>query len=101
MGSHNNCSTFVTALTQSFGTDLTGTWALPFRLMEAMSNAGGTIEIGSGGEVLCGDVLCTGNEWLEARAISAGSISAVPIPAAAWLFGSALLGLGLVKRRKA
>lgn len=25
----------------------------------------------------------------------------VPLPAAAWLFGSALLGLGLVKRRKA
>lgn len=25
----------------------------------------------------------------------------IPLPAAAWLFGSALLGLGLVKRRKA
>lgn len=28
-------------------------------------------------------------------------VSAVPIPAAAWLFGSAILGLGWVKRRKA
>ncbi len=28
-------------------------------------------------------------------------VSAVPIPAAAWLFGSALLGLGVVKRKKA
>lgn len=27
-------------------------------------------------------------------------ISAVPLPAAAWLFGSALLGLGVIKRRK-
>jgi hypothetical protein len=27
-------------------------------------------------------------------------IPEVPIPAAAWLFGSALLGLGLAKRRK-
>ncbi len=27
--------------------------------------------------------------------------SEVPVPAAAWLFGSALLGLGVVKRRKA
>jgi hypothetical protein len=27
-------------------------------------------------------------------------VSAVPLPAAAWLFGSALLGLGVVKRRK-
>jgi hypothetical protein len=28
------------------------------------------------------------------------SISAVPIPAAAWLFGSALLGLGAIKRKR-
>ena len=28
-------------------------------------------------------------------------VSAVPIPPAAWLFGSALLGLGFIKRRKA
>ncbi len=28
-------------------------------------------------------------------------VTAVPVPAAAWLFGSALLGLGAVKRRKA
>jgi len=26
--------------------------------------------------------------------------SAVPVPAAAWLFGSALLGLGVVRRKK-
>ncbi len=29
------------------------------------------------------------------------TLSPVPVPAAAWLFGSALLGLGAVKRRKA
>ncbi|MFT6051921.1 MAG: hypothetical protein ACI9B9_001564 [Halioglobus sp.] len=29
------------------------------------------------------------------------SVAAVPLPAAAWLFGSALLGLGMIKRRKA
>jgi hypothetical protein len=29
------------------------------------------------------------------------SSSAVPLPAAAWLFGSALLGFGALKRRKA
>lgn len=29
------------------------------------------------------------------------SSSVVPLPAAAWLFGSALLGLGVLKRRKA
>lgn len=29
-----------------------------------------------------------------------GSVSAVPLPAAAWLFGSALLGMGVLRRRK-
>ena len=28
------------------------------------------------------------------------SASAVPVPAAAWLFGSALLGLGVVRRKQ-
>ncbi len=28
-----------------------------------------------------------------------GSVSAVPVPAAAWLFGSAIMGLGLVRRK--
>jgi hypothetical protein len=30
----------------------------------------------------------------------AGSVSAVPLPAAAWLFGSALLGLGALRRKQ-
>jgi hypothetical protein len=29
-----------------------------------------------------------------------GTVSAVPIPAAVWLFGSALAGLGWMRRRK-
>ncbi|MBD9355293.1 VPLPA-CTERM sorting domain-containing protein [Methylomonas albis] len=33
-------------------------------------------------------------------AISPGNITAVPVPAAAWLFGSALAGLGAVSRRR-
>ena len=43
------------------------------------------------------------------QAVDAGGLAAtssltpnvVPVPAAAWLFGSALLGLGVIKRRKA
>ncbi|MGB1140122.1 MAG: VPLPA-CTERM sorting domain-containing protein [Halioglobus sp.] len=31
---------------------------------------------------------------------SVSSVSAVPLPAAVWLFASTLLGLGIVKRRK-
>ena len=32
-------------------------------------------------------------------AVRAGDVSLVPVPAAAWLFGSALVGLGLVRRK--
>lgn len=32
--------------------------------------------------------------------INASNVSAVPVPAAAWLFGSALVGLGVVRRKK-
>ena len=39
---------------------------------------------------------------LPAELISFGTVSAVPIPAAAWLFGSGLLGLvGIARRKKA
>lgn len=33
-------------------------------------------------------------------AVRAGDVSSVPVPAAAWLFGSALLGLAGIKRKK-
>lgn len=35
-----------------------------------------------------------------APASSTSTVSAVPLPAAAWLFGSALLGMGFFRRRK-
>lgn len=43
-----------------------------------------------------------GVSWFTETVGAAGvfRINAVPIPAAAWLFGSALLGLGLMKRKK-
>ena len=44
------------------------------------------------------DILVADTATLDASVIYA---SAVPLPAAAWLFGSALLGLGMVKRKKA
>ncbi|WP_279246039.1 VPLPA-CTERM sorting domain-containing protein [Candidatus Litorirhabdus singularis] len=37
---------------------------------------------------------------LAGIAVQTGDIAAVPIPAAVWLFGSALLGLGAIKRKK-
>ena len=41
-----------------------------------------------------------GTEY-EVSLVSGSLVSEVPIPAAVWLFGSALLGLGAIKRRKA
>jgi hypothetical protein len=50
---------------------------------------------------ICGGVPgCESNIFWDNISITA-DIAAVPVPAAAWLFGSALLGLGAVKRRKA
>jgi hypothetical protein len=46
---------------------------------------------------------CNNDYCLEASAfysVSGAAITAVPVPAAAWLFGSALLGLAGIKRKK-
>jgi hypothetical protein len=42
---------------------------------------------------------CCGNGFQD-HFFSSGSIKPVPVPAAAWLFGSALLGLARIKRKK-
>ena len=44
---------------------------------------------------------CCGNGFKKQDFQSGGTISPVPLPAAAWLFGSALLGLGALKRKRA
>ena len=71
---------------------------------KALTNLGGTIDIVPGvfdpfwgpesGSYLnqCGGSGCGGS------AILGGSISAVPVPAAAWLFGTALAGLAFLRR---
>jgi hypothetical protein len=41
------------------------------------------------------------NSWVGLDNFTLESSAAVPVPAAVWLFGSALLGLGVVKRKKA
>jgi hypothetical protein len=49
----------------------------------------------SGGELI---VTALGPDW--AHSTEYGAVSAVPVPATAWLFGSALLGMLAVVRRK-
>jgi hypothetical protein len=48
------------------------------------------------GLAICGGGICNG----VSEDNIAGTVSAVPLPAAAWLFGSAILGLAGVARRK-
>ena len=72
-----------------------------------LTNAGGVVDLytagGTDGEGICATAACdpTGAGAVSAfRGFAGGSVSAVPIPAAAWLFGSAILGLFGIARRK-
>jgi len=74
-------------------------------LVTNMTNAGGTIDIQSPGqaglthEAICADLDC--NNINVFREIVSGSITTIPIPPAIWLFGSGLMGLAGMARRKA
>jgi len=61
----------------------------------ALTNAGGTVGL-SGGEALIGPAW---GLYSESTIIS-GTVSTVPVPAAVWLFGSAVSALGLLRRRR-
>lgn len=57
--------------------------------------------VGINGTVKKGDyLLLTTTGTHEQFYLSAAEVSAVPLPAGAWLFGSALVGAGVVARRK-
>ena len=77
---------------------LAGAPALALSFAAPLTHAGGLITIGGGGEAICGDECAIPVSGL--RNISSGQISAVPVPAAVWLFGSALAGLGWLKRKQ-
>lgn len=54
-------------------------------------------ENNSGGDLT---IVADGADWSHATEYGSLSVSAVPVPAAVWLFGSALLGLMALARRK-
>jgi hypothetical protein len=78
---------------------LEGAHLLELSFAASLTNAGGVIAIEGVGESLCGQECMY--PVLQLRDITSGQISAVPVPAAVWLFGSALAGLGWMRRRKA
>ncbi|MGI9309169.1 MAG: VPLPA-CTERM sorting domain-containing protein [Gammaproteobacteria bacterium] len=62
-----------------------------------LSNAGGTVNISNGSELSQSSAPHWGT---RARGWSGGTLTAVPVPAAVWLFGSALTGLGWMRRKQ-
>ena len=77
-------------------TGTTGTLLLLFA--EGLTNAGGSIALVAGP---CFASCEFRSDPISAtRGVLTGSITAVPIPAAVWLFGSALAGLGWMRRKQ-
>ena len=76
---------------------------LIFLLQGYLTNTGGTINVGD--PLLSGLWNCTNNDCSSAGGapiakISGGTLTAVPLPAAVWLFGLGLLSLfGFMKRK--
>jgi hypothetical protein len=94
--------------TSSNPADATGYYGISLQFASALTNAGGTVQLftagGTDGEGVCknSDCLPQGAAGVTAfRGFSAGSVSAVPIPAAVWLFGSGLGLLGWMRRKPA
>lgn len=62
-----------------------------------LTNAGGSVLITSGAELSSSGAPYWG---VGQRSIVSGALTAVPVPAAVWLFGSALAGLGWMRRKQ-
>jgi hypothetical protein len=87
-------------LVESIEPDMTGVPGMQFIFATGLTNAGGTISITEPSfETFCGDLNCFTTAEPR-RSLVAGQISSVPVPAAVWLFGSALVGLGWLRRKQ-
>jgi len=66
-----------------------------------LTNAGGTLGMSTFGGTFgtCANADCSSVQFDSSVVLVSGTVSAVPVPAAAWLFGSALAGLGWTRRR--
>ena len=64
----------------------------------ALSDAGGIISIVTPDDVSV-EINLGGPGTGFVRYIESGTVSAIPVPAAVWLFGSALVGLGYFRKR--
>jgi len=76
--------------------DFVGLFILDLRFDSALTNAGGSVSL----LPTSYEGLYQGEFVAFERAVVSGTLSAVPIPAPAWLFGSALAGLGWMRRKQ-
>lgn len=81
--------------------DLTGVQDVYLNLNASMTNAGGVIDVTAVETYECLDAPCDNFDLLYSGTPIVGTISSVPLPAAAWLFGSGLIGLIGMARKKA
>ena len=85
------------------GCDEAGSLPVMFwEFSNGLTNAGGTINVQSAAEFRCASGFggCEFPSFGDSRSIVSGVITTVPIPAAAWLFGSALAGLSWLRRKE-
>jgi hypothetical protein len=86
------------ALVSSDLADLTGLPAIGIGFAAALTNTGGLISIDAGIEGTCVNAGCDAPNAFPVRNILSGQLSAIPVPAAVWLFASALGLLGWLRR---
>jgi hypothetical protein len=68
----------------------------------SLTNAGGIVEVSVTSPYCYPTSGSCEVDWFayEGRRVTGGRVTAVPVPAAVWLFGSALAGLGWFRRRQ-
>jgi hypothetical protein len=77
---------------------VSGNHGFGMKFETSLTDSGGVIDIVLG-NVISVEINLGGPGSGFLRNIAAGSVSAVPVPAAVWLFGSALAGLGWFRRK--
>jgi len=81
------------------------TWIPPFYWTSNLTNNGANADVarplfGTINNFTLINPATSGPRYSNVWAVVPGNVSAVPIPAAVWLFSSALAGLGIIGRRK-